>query len=183
MCKDPHERLVKHMVRTDGDATNLLPCANPHTCGMKISKADVPAKQFFVLHFATKSFAEFSGKPATKASLGHHRNHSFEFFAKNSCRWSMGKETRSALIRSGSKGFTQCGNEDTITCLRRDLFYTQPTVAMPGTVKRFGQVLQSCLSHGGALLEYMLTPKRRCPSISFHCGRDERIHCSRGPPP
>ena len=108
-CKDFHPRLAKHMVRTAGrPGKGLGACANPHTCGGKLSKTEVPAAQFYVLHFATKSFAEFLTKPAKKASRGNPRNHSFEFFAKNSCRWSMGKEARQRLARLGSPGFKRC---------------------------------------------------------------------------
>ena len=179
ICESPHQRLAKHMVRTTGRrAASLLACANPHTCGGKLAKSDAPAKQLYVLHFATKSFAEFSKKPAAKAGGGNPRNHSFEFFAKNSCRWSMGKERRQQLIRSGSLGYKQCKrSEDTIQCLERDLDRNKPLISMPQTVDLFGKLIASCLITN----EYPLgdEARRRCPSFNFMCSRGEQSSCDR----
>uniref|UniRef100_A0A7S2HUM6 Uncharacterized protein n=1 Tax=Octactis speculum TaxID=3111310 RepID=A0A7S2HUM6_9STRA len=164
-CKQLNIKLNKHMISA---GKQKISCAHPHRCAGKVPNIRVAEKQMQVLHFATKSYAEFKGKPSKKVGGGMGRNHEFEFFAKNSCRWGMDGDARQVLKRAGKNGFKDCKGVDMLTCLKRDLNSDRRLQPAPGVLSFFAGVVDHCLFRNGLEDEEIASA---CDRIDFACDR------------
>ena len=80
-----------------------------------------------------RSFEEFTGKPQRKVGGGLGRNHTFEFFAKNSCRWTMSKDQRTRERRMKNlPPFNPKGPNGLYDSLKAELGRSDRTVRLRG---------------------------------------------------
>mmetsp|Transcript_62943 Transcript_62943/g.172505 ORF Transcript_62943/g.172505 Transcript_62943/m.172505 type:complete len:258 (+) Transcript_62943:1002-1775(+) len=144
-CRSSHSRYGKHMVQMRPHTP--LACGHPHFCQGAKSKKEAEPGAMFVVHYATRSFEEFTGKPQRKVGGGLGRNHTFEFFAKNSCRWTMSKDQRTRERRMKNfPPFNPKGASGMYDSLKTELGRSDRTEPVPGIVKVYADVTARCIS-------------------------------------
>mmetsp|Transcript_62942 Transcript_62942/g.172500 ORF Transcript_62942/g.172500 Transcript_62942/m.172500 type:complete len:223 (+) Transcript_62942:922-1590(+) len=171
-CRSSHSRYGKHMVQMRPHTP--LACGHPHFCQGAKSKKEAEPGAMFVVHYATRSFEEFTGKPQRKVGGGLGRNHTFEFFAKNSCRWTMSKDQRTRERRMKNfPPFNPKGASGMYDSLKTELGRSDRTVRLGGDGHSNSLILETRNQQG--LHEHRSLPRSlgTCPG---HCESVRRRH-------